>query len=56
VDHSGEKPELTFSGDEKKALTRLQSVLEDAVRLQLVSDVPVGVFLSGGMLSDHFLS
>jgi asparagine synthase (glutamine-hydrolysing) len=56
VDQSGEKLELAFSGDEKKAVTQLRSVLEDAVRLQLVSDVPVGVFLSGGIDSSALVS
>ncbi len=34
----------------------LQSTLEEAVRLQLVSDVPVGVFLSGGIDSSALVS
>lgn len=34
----------------------LQSILEEAVRLQLVSDVPVGVFLSGGIDSSALVS
>src|SRR5271165_388022 len=34
----------------------LQSSLEEAVRLQLVSDVPVGVFLSGGIDSSALVS
>lgn len=46
----------TFSGNEKRALKDLQSELEEAVRLQLVSDVPVGVFLSGGIDSSALVS
>jgi asparagine synthase (glutamine-hydrolysing) len=35
---------------------KLQPLLEEAVRLQLVSDVPVGVFLSGGIDSSALVS
>jgi asparagine synthase (glutamine-hydrolysing) len=41
---------------EKGAAERLQPILEEAVRLQLVSDVPVGVFLSGGIDSSALVS
>jgi len=44
------------SGDEKHAGEQLQPILEEAVRLQLVSDVPVGVFLSGGIDSSALVS
>ncbi len=33
----------------QQAVVDIQAIVEDAVRLNLVSDVPVGVFLSGGM-------
>src|SRR5579862_3183341 len=42
--------------NEKGAALRLQPILEEAVRLQLVSDVPVGVFLSGGIDSSALVS
>jgi asparagine synthase (glutamine-hydrolysing) len=42
--------------EEQSALTRLQPILEDVVRLQLVSDVPVGIFLSGGIDSSALVS
>jgi len=44
------------SGNGKLALQKLQTQLEEAVRLQLVSDVPVGVFLSGGIDSSALVS
>lgn len=45
-----------FAETEKDAAVRLQPILEEAVRLQLVSDVPVGVFLSGGIDSSALVS
>jgi asparagine synthase (glutamine-hydrolysing) len=42
--------------DERRAIEQLQPALEEAVRLQLVSDVPVGVFLSGGIDSSALVS
>ena len=38
-----------FSGDEVEAIEALQTLLDDAVRLRMEADVPVGVLLSGGL-------
>jgi asparagine synthase (glutamine-hydrolysing) len=39
----------TFRGSETEAVSQLRTVLTDAVRSHLVSDVPLGAFLSGGI-------
>jgi asparagine synthase (glutamine-hydrolysing) len=55
-DDQGEIAVNSLGSDEKRAAENLQPVLEEAVRLQLVSDVPVGVFLSGGIDSSALVS
>jgi len=47
--------ELAFGGgeqDEARAVRRTRELLEEAVQLHLISDAPLGVFLSGGMDSN----
>lgn len=39
----------TFMGDEWAALNKTESLLSQAISRQLISDVPVGAFLSGGI-------
>ncbi len=51
----GQTPAISTE-NEKLAVAQLTPILEEAVRMQLVSDVPVGVFLSGGIDSSALVS
>lgn len=42
--------------DEGSIVARLQTLLEEAIHLRMVSDVPVGVFLSGGIDSSALVA
>jgi asparagine synthase (glutamine-hydrolysing) len=48
IEFASPKPE-SINANRNDAVARLRSELEESVRLHLVSDVPLGVFLSGGM-------
>jgi asparagine synthase (glutamine-hydrolysing) len=49
-------PENVDSISRKESLDELHSLLEDSVRMRMISDVPLGVFLSGGIDSTTILS
>ncbi len=46
----------SINGNRAEGVARLRSELEESVRLHLVSDVPLGVFLSGGMDSSALVA
>jgi asparagine synthase (glutamine-hydrolysing) len=56
VDEKAGRDGVPIVQNEKLAVEQLRPLLEESVRMQLVSDVPVGVFLSGGIDSSALVS
>jgi asparagine synthase (glutamine-hydrolysing) len=49
AEHAAEEGQRDVVHSETEALQQLETILRDAVGLRMISDVPLGVFLSGGI-------
>jgi asparagine synthase (glutamine-hydrolysing) len=49
-------PEVSAAGNETECIEEYRALVEDSVRLQMRSDVPVGLFLSSGVDSGSLLA
>lgn len=47
---------ICWQGSEKKALNEIHNRLQESVSMRLISDVPLGVFLSGGLDSSSIVA